>query len=411
MRIAVVNWTTRQVGGAEKYLATVLPELHARGHQLALLAEMDLPEDRDAIPLGPDVPVWPVSTLGREGALRSLRAWNPDLVFTHITLEPDVEAAAQGVAPAVLFTHAYYGTCVSGTKTHQAPGTTPCERAFGAACLIHFYPRRCGGLNPATMVRDYRRQRRRNDLLAGYRSIVTNSEHMRREYLRNGVEADRVKAIRMPVAGTRAAIAPRPHLESGERILLFAGRMDPLKGGAVLLDALPDVQRRLGAPLRLVLVGDGPERERWMARAERVRATSPEIAIDFPGWLEPGDLTGWFARADLLVVPSLWPEPFGLVGPEAGLYGLPAAAFPVGGIPEWLADGENGHLATGGENGASQLAEAIARCLSDPRHHAALREGAWRLARRFDLAHHVTALVEVLETAASADPIRSPGLH
>ena len=51
------------------------------------------------------------------------------------------------------------------------------------------------------------------------------------------------------------------------------------------------------------------------------------------------------ASAGLLVVPSLWPEPFGLVGFEAAAHGVPVAGFRVGGIPEWLIDGVTGHLA------------------------------------------------------------------
>ena len=53
------------------------------------------------------------------------------------------------------------------------------------------------------------------------------------------------------------------------------------------------------------------------------------------------------AASDLLVVPSVWPEPFGSVGPAAAQHGIPAAAFAVGGIPQWLHEGVNGHLADG----------------------------------------------------------------
>ena len=45
-------------------------------------------------------------------------------------------------------------------------------------------------------------------------------------------------------------------------------------------------------------------------------------------------------------MPSVWPEPFGLVGIEAGCVGLPAAGFGVGGIPDWLRPGETGELAS-----------------------------------------------------------------
>ena len=68
---------------------------------------------------------------------------------------------------------------------------------------------------------------------------------------------------------------------------------------------------------------------------------------------------------DLLVVPSVWPEPFGLVGPEAAHHGVPSAAFAVGGIPEWLVDGVSGHLAAGDRpTGAITVGR---RCRSCPR--------------------------------------------
>ena len=80
--------------------------------------------------------------------------------------------------------------------------------------------------------------------------------------------------------------------------------------------------------------------------------------------------------SDLLVVPSTWPEPFGLIGPEAGLHRLPAAAFAVGGIPEWLSDGVNGRLAPGDPPSAAGLARAIVECVRDPAELARLRNGA-----------------------------------
>ena len=73
-----------------------------------------------------------------------------------------------------------------------------------------------------------------------------------------------------------------------------------------------------------------------------------------------------FQESDLLVVPSIWPEPFGQVGPEAGLYGVPVAAFAVGGTPSWLTDGVNGLLAAGDPPTAAGLAESIVGCLADP---------------------------------------------
>jgi glycosyltransferase involved in cell wall biosynthesis len=139
--------------------------------------------------------------------------------------------------------------------------------------------------------------------------------------------------------------------------LLFAGRMESLKGGTVLLDALPLVSSALSRPLVLTFAGDGSGRFGWARRADAIVRRHPAMRIEFTGWIEPAALAALFDSSDLLVVPSLWPEPFGLVGPEAGMRGLPAAAFAAGGIPEWLTDGVNGALAYGLPPAAADLAD------------------------------------------------------
>ena len=120
-----------------------------------------------------------------------------------------------------------------------------------------------------------------------------------------------------------------------------------LKGGAYLLDALPGTHAAIRRPLRVTFAGDGPARASWQRRAGDIAAANPEISVEFAGWLQRPEVVALLDTADLLVVPSVWPEPYGLVGPEAGRRGVPAVAFDTGGIKEWLVDGVNGCLAPG----------------------------------------------------------------
>ncbi|HVN29820.1 MAG TPA: glycosyltransferase, partial [Candidatus Binataceae bacterium] len=108
---------------------------------------------------------------------------------------------------------------------------------------------------------------------------------------------------------------------------------------------------------------------------------------------------------DLLVMPSIWPEPFGLVGAEAARLGIPAAAFDVGGISEWLLDGVSGSLAPAEPPSASGLAHAIVRCLSDSATYLRLARGALDNSSRFDAEIHVAALLEVFQQAADGSPL------
>jgi glycosyltransferase involved in cell wall biosynthesis len=174
--------------------------------------------------------------------------------------------------------------------------------------------------------------------------------------------------------------------------------MELLKGGHVFLDALPKVTAALDKPLRVTFAGDGRLRERWESQAARLRERDSRLEIEFIGWTDRTGIDSLLDDCDLMVVPSLWPEPFGLVGPEAGLKGVPVAAFDVGGIGDWLSDGVNGYLAAGGPPTVAGLADAIVRCLRDPLVHTRLRCGAVTMARRFNIKNHLTALLEVFES-------------
>ena len=86
-----------------------------------------------------------------------------------------------------------------------------------------------------------------------------------------------------------------------------------------------------------------------------------------------------------------------MVGFEAGIRGLPAAGFAVGGIGEWLWDGINGHLASPAGDRVQSLADAIVECLRSPDHYLGLRNGAREMAVRVTIDQHATQLIEILE--------------
>jgi len=396
MRILFANWHRSVVGGAEAYVRLLLGSLPPRGHAVALLHEYEAAAGSPTLDGGADVPRWCVSALGADKAAEKVRAWRPDLVFVHGLESPALEALLIEDRPSALFTHGYYGTCGTGSKRFAFPAMRPCSRRFGAACLAIHYPRRCGGLSPATMLTDFRRQARRHALLTRYGAVITASEHMRTEMVRHGVAAGRAHSVPMPacaVAPDSRAPASRP--ATGRVALL--GRLVPEKGGHLLVPALARASAALGRPLSLLVAGEGPERARIAALA-RARGVNAQ----FTGWLEGDALARELRAADLVAAPSAWPEPFGLVGVEAGGVGVPAVGFAVGGIPEWLRPGETGELAPADPPAEGPLADAIVRALRDPAHHQQLREGAWRFAQAHTPQRHLGALEPVLVEAARA---------
>lgn len=419
MRIAVVNWSRRKAGGTETYLSLIIPALVNAGHEVAFWYEIDKPVNREQIALPDGVPVWCAATMGERRALDALRDWRPDLIYTHKLQTPRLEAETLKIAPAVFFAHDYYGTCISGAKTFKRPEIMPCSRRFGLKCLLHYFPHRCGGLSPVTMFRLFHLQSQRLKLLDEYRAVLTHSSHMYNEYIKHGLSPDRVHNLSYYAQGTgKLSVETEVERRTDSSLpdsdphgfdvqnkpyyhLLFLGRMELLKGGRTFIDALPQIRRELKRPLRVTFAGDGPDRAAWERKALKAGRRDAELRIDFIGWVPRAELDALYEDCDVLVFPSLWPEPFGLVGPEAGLHGIPVAAFNVGGVSDWLTDGINGHLAPGDPPTASGLARAVVKCLQNYSAYANLQRGAIRAAHQFNLENHLAALTSVFTGVVS----------
>ena len=138
-------------------------------------------------------------------------------------------------------------------------------------------------------------------------------------------------------------------------LLVCAGRLSPEKGQRVLLNALPNIVKRL--PCTTVFCGDGPDRS-------HLESLSVELGVDddvrFAGHCS--DMQPYYSAMDALVLPSL-SEGLPNVVLESMASGKPVIAANVGGVPEVVEDGWNGALFTAGDHDA--LATAVISTLSD----------------------------------------------
>ena len=406
MRILVATQARERIGGVEAYLESVLPALAARNEVAFFSASTGISE-RGPIALPPGVKSYPPGE-GSNDRIQAVKAWRPDLVFAHGLEDPILERDVLNLAPSVVVEHTYHGTCISSSKTMSVPTVRACTRALGPECLALYFPRGCGGRNPLTMLRLYRRQVERLQTLRSVAAVVTLSKHMADEMIRNGVRAARVHVVAPFVDPPLTQSSHRAIDRSPDRPvrLLYLGRLEPLKGVDRLVDALPIVAKELGRSTHLSIAGDGAEREALQQRAASVSAADTRVRIELLGWQDQHGRAQQLAQADALVVPSLWPEPFGLVGIEAASAGVPAVAFATGGIPEWLRDDENGCLVLAGSSSPSDLAAALIRCVKDPDTLARLREGARRSAAQWTRERHIEGLERVFVRAAAQPAIR-----
>ena len=402
MRILFANDGIGDAGGVQSYLDAVMPELIERGHDLGFLhydrIEPDRLKSRRAPVLSRAINYFGILDLGAERALDDVKTWGPDLCFSHNMHRLDIERRLIQQAAVVKMMHGYFGSCVSGLKTLSFPTPKPCDRQFGLTCMAFYFPRRCGQMSLGKMLDQYRWAASQKELFKAYAAVIVASEHMRREYINNGVAEDRLHVNPLFPANMPCQARP-PKADGAGQTILFTGRMTALKGGDLLIRALAEAALRTGQKIRLVMAGDGPQRDSWERLAAKLN-----VDAHFTGWVTGEKYSELLGEATLLAVPSIWPEPFGLVGLEAAFAGVPAIAFDVGGISEWLRDGYNGYLAKTDTPAPGALAEVMIKALSDKDALEALRVGARNVAIEMSLRKHIDRLEAVLARAANKEP-------
>lgn len=168
--------------------------------------------------------------------------------------------------------------------------------------------------------------------------------------------------------------------------LFYSGRYDPRKGTDTLVRAL----QHLPDEATLELSGRGGDAER--ARLEQLAADlGLRDRVSFVP-LQRHELRKHYAAADVVVFPSEWAEPFGLVPLEAMACGTPVVATGAGGSGEFLFDGRNCVRFAPGD--AAGLADAVCRVHDDERLRVALVEAGYATAAAFDIDHLVDAIDE-----------------
>ncbi len=223
--------------------------------------------------------------------------------------------------------------------------------------------------------------------------VVASTTDERRDLIeRYGADPSRVEIIPPGVDHTlfhpdgRATERRRLGLPDDVGIVLFAGRIQPLKGADVAIRAIAGGDDRT----ILLIVGDpsGPDGAREL---ERLRALSAALGVDhrvrFVGAVAHGTLARYYRAADVCVVPS-HSESFGLVALEAASCGTPVVAAAVGGLQSIVDDGRTGFLVESRDPQA--YAAAIAKILDDGDHAAEMGTAAVVAARRY--SWHMTAV-------------------
>ncbi len=147
-----------------------------------------------------------------------------------------------------------------------------------------------------------------------------------------------------------------------EKILLFVGRIDPLKGIEQLLKTMPLVKS--SDNLRLIVVGGDENSRAELGELKKLAAElNIQKSVTFQGMVKQEQLPYYYSAADICVVPSYY-ESFGLVALESLACGTPVVAADVGDLKKIIRQGEAGYVVA--DNSPERLAASIRSLLSRP---------------------------------------------
>jgi glycosyltransferase involved in cell wall biosynthesis len=145
---------------------------------------------------------------------------------------------------------------------------------------------------------------------------------------------------------------------------------------------------------KLVIAGDGHARDEVESA---IVACGLEKQTELLGWCEGEELSWLYENCSMLVVPSLWDEVFGIVGLEAMAARKPVVAYDVGGISQWLVDGETGYLVPPKDE--ARLGARIEELLTNPDRAARMGESGYdRFKDHFTVREQAQNLRAVYET-------------
>ena len=338
MKILHVNMTSSG-GGLEQYLLRLSEELHCRGHESFLL----FGEASSGPPLPFRAQLYCIDSithphckdLAEKLAATSeiLDRERPDLVFFHQVLNPRLVDLLTKAYPSIRFAHGFKMVCPDGRKTLKTRKVF-CEFPLSYLCQPRAYRYRCMPRNIFQGVPAISGSKRIAQIHKERSYTIVASQFMKKVMLCNGFKEERIAVI--PPFTTLPDLESRDSF-SDPPMIISVGRVVKEKGMDHLLQAFVSVKEKA----KLAILGDGPFLSELKLQAQRLGIHS---AVSFPGWLSSNQLEFYYRRCTMAIVPSTWPEPFGMVGIEAMAYGKPVIAFDVGGISEWLEDGETGFL-------------------------------------------------------------------
>lgn len=350
---------TKDTGGMSVYIREIACELGKQGHLVDVYTRVHDPQDRQ------------MYELGRNARLIHLRAGEDEeihklAVYSHL---PDFVNNLESfrkrnnLSYDLIFSH-YWLSALAGTylqRRWHVPHITMFHTLGAVKNAIRERTRPALGQREPEL----RLETERN-LVQNCHRVIAPTEKEKRALIRHyGASSQKISVVPCGVNLEHFKIIGKAQARhylglDNDKIILFVGRIDPLKGIDNLIKALPFLRHI--PKLRLVIIGGGEHSQREIEQLQKL-AHNLEVqdSVAFLGLIKHDQLPYFYNAADLCVVPSYY-ESFGLVALESLACGTPVVATDVGNHESVIRQGDTGYVIQ--DNVPGRLASKIALLLS-----------------------------------------------
>ncbi len=446
--LAAPHYPPRHIGGVEFYVQSLARWLHQQGHRVEVICVEGIeygpfPRVTARVDRTEGFPVHRLTVRWRKGPLGlrdrfdhpAMELWfkayfhsrHPDVFHLHsgylLTVSP-LRAAMQAGIPTVVSLHDFWFLCAHHTRLRPSGQICPGpEEAAGCAYCWLSQSRRYRWMEQSLirigMDRPHIQAGRFLQLWPSFRIWARMMEERADTLLR---VLNQAALIQVPASflaqvhqsfGMRQErvyrapyfIPPGLHQPDADRRdpswlhVIYIGQIAPHKGVHVLIEGVQKaravIRDQEGRKLRLTIYGDDRAFPDYRARLGRLIGS--DEAIRFAGILPRDRLGEALAQADVLGLPSIWPEVAPIVALEALAMGIPVLASQIGGIPEMITHGQNGWLVPPGNPDA--IADILVRWVQEPEALERLRA---RVRPVFSFEEAMAAMMQLYREACGA---------
>lgn len=390
MKILLINERLDFAGGAERYTVDIAAGLSALGHEVAIFygfgEKLVIPESAQKTPFSRVKTVF-VGQLEVSSVLAEAHAFNPDVINVQSINEPKLVLELSRLRPTISFIHDHRSYCPGNSKLWFSTNRV-CPVPASIICAAYAYKEKCMTRKVPKLVRRISRCREMLSALGQLPLVMCNSNYVRDRLIQNGLDETKVVVNGLFPGGLSSEPLEASFAKTGEVAeILFVGRVFLEKGVEYLLRAAALIS---DIPFKIRIIGEG-----WDLRRCKELAVELKIArkVEFTGFLPREEIDKYYQQCWFLVVPSIWPEPFGMVGLEAYRFGKPVVAFDSGGVSDWLTDNQTGYLVS--RSNVRMLADKMRHLLRDSLLAERLGEAGRVLVKeKFSRERHLSQLTD-----------------